>query len=203
MGVLNNISIALQAHRELTGRRETYADYRRIIYEQSSGRLSLTSIYSDLERLGKDSYAPTEGDFIFFKYNPKYKKILSIYDIYPLVYVFGPTMTVEVGGYAFFGANLHYINKSKTGGIRNRQYARGTIIKAFDHEEIENTDFYRLMEELTTIFYKNRSVNLVSHAGASLFHKYINKFLLTNYYRIPEKFVNIMLFLDLERFVTR
>lgn len=202
MGILKRISNGLQEHREITRKRETYADYRRIIAAESGGNLSLTSIYADLIPRNPYEYIPSQGEFVFFRYDPKYKKQLSIYDIYPLVYVFGQTETVEPGAYAFFGANLHYINKSKTGGIRNRLYAQKTLLKTLEQEELEVEDFQLLMEELEGILYKNDIVNLIGYGGASLYHKYIQTYIRTQIYSVPEEYTNIMIYLELERFVT-
>lgn len=201
MGVLKRIADGLQEHREIAGKSETYADYRRIIQAESGGNMSLTSIYADLIPQNPYGYSPGGGEFLFFKYDPKYKKTLSIYDIYPLVYVFGPTTTVEKDAFAFFGANLHYINKSKVGGIRNRQYAKKTILKTLEQEELERESYLSMMEELSGIIYKKDKTNLIGYPGASLYHKYIQTYMKTQIYVVPEEYANIMLFLELERFV--
>lgn len=203
MGVLQRITDGLQVHRELTGRRETYADYRRIVHEQSGGRLSLNSIYSDLTPVDPAEYMPGEGEFLFFRYSPKYKDDLTIYDIYPFVYVLGQTETVEIGTSAFYGANLHYINKAKAGDIRNTIYADDTIIKTFDHDMLLQKDFELMMKNLLPIIYLNEKFNIIQHTGASLYHKYIQSYIQTRMYLVPEYYANIMLFLELERFVTQ
>lgn len=208
MGVLEDIQKEVLYYRERTERRETYAQFRQIIYEQGAGRLDKDNIYKDLILSDSKDFFPSAGDLVFFEYYPKYVDKLSIYDRFPLVYVFGPTETVEVGTYAFFGANIHYINKSKVGGIRNRQYAARTIVRTLDEEELFQEDYQMLMEDLTTMFirqmsYGDKTINLFSHTDSSLFHKYIRSYFVSDMYVVPKEYANIMLFLELEDFVTK
>lgn len=208
MGVLQDIQQGILAFREFTERRETYAQFRQIIYEKGAGRLDKENVFKDLILTNPKEYYPSSGEMVFFEYYPKYVEKLSIYDRFPLVYVFGPTNTVEIGTYAFFGANLHYINKSKVGGIRNRQYASNTIIRAFEPEELFEEDYKMLMQDLNYIvteqvYFGKKRPNLYSHPGSSLYHKYIRSYFLSGMYVVPEEYTNIMLFLELENFITK
>lgn len=54
------------------------------------------------------------GKLYFFKYDPKMKKTLPIYDIYPLVF------PIEPYSDGFLGLNLHYLSGGERAGLVNR-----------------------------------------------------------------------------------
>lgn len=202
MGVLKKISRDLFEIRQRTGRRESFNDYKNIIKRYASVG-GMRQIYDDLQPMPSMSYIPSGGQLVFFRYSPKLRNELSIYDVYPLVYAFGATTTVEIGTSAFFGANIHYINKSKTGGIRDRISAKNKIIKTFSEEELFREDYLLLMSNLTSLIFSNQKNKLIGYNGASLYHKYIQRYIRSQIYIVPPEYVDIMMFMDLEQFVKR
>ena len=64
--------------------------------------------------LGNDQRAADStiiGKMYFFKYDPKMKKTLPIYDIYPLVF------PIEPYSDGFLGLNLHYLSGGERGSL--------------------------------------------------------------------------------------
>lgn len=54
------------------------------------------------------------GKMYFFKYDPKMKKTLPIYDIYPLIF------PIEPYADGFLGINLHYLSGGERAAILNK-----------------------------------------------------------------------------------
>lgn len=57
------------------------------------------------------------GKMFFFKYDPKYKDVLPVYDIYPLVF------PIEMYHNGFLGLNIHYLS------IREREVFLNLVAK--------------------------------------------------------------------------
>ena len=67
--------------------------------------------------LGNDQRAADNaiiGKLYFFKYDPKMKKTLPIYDIYPLVF------PIEPYADGFLGLNMHYLSGGERAAILNK-----------------------------------------------------------------------------------
>lgn len=69
-------------------------------FQDSVRNISRKSIADSVFK--KDSI-PRVGNMYMFVYDPKYKKTLPVYDIYPLVF------PIEVYSEGFLGINLHYL----------------------------------------------------------------------------------------------
>lgn len=67
---------------------------------------SVTSMRSTLLKAEESQRGRTVvGKMFFFKYDPKYKAVLPVYDIYPLVF------PIEMYGNGFLGLNIHYLSR--------------------------------------------------------------------------------------------
>lgn len=76
-------------------------------------RITPKRILNDKERQ-TENYKT--GDMIFYQYDPKYKKTLPYYDIFPLVFPF--TFTSD----GFIGLNMHYLNLQLRAVLMKRLY---------------------------------------------------------------------------------
>ena len=74
-----------------------------------------------LMRSGKLNGIPSKGRLNFFFYDPKYKKVLPLYDRFPLV------LPIETTPGGFMGLNFHYIRPVQRISLLNnlQRYASG------------------------------------------------------------------------------
>ena len=74
-----------------------------------------------LMRSGKFNGIPSRGRLNFFFYDPKYKKVLPLYDRFPLV------LPIETTPGGFMGLNFHYIRPVQRISLLNnlQRYASG------------------------------------------------------------------------------
>ena len=77
-------------------------------YRKNVANLSDSITAAKLMRSGKLNGIPSKGRLNFFFYDPKYKKVLPLYDRFPLVL---PLETIPGG---FMGLNRSYIVKVQT-----------------------------------------------------------------------------------------
>jgi hypothetical protein len=72
-------------------------------YRDKAQNVSRTRVSPDKILSGKKRSRPNIGEMYHFKYDPKTKKTLPYYDIFPLIFMVGPAPD------GFYGTNLHYL----------------------------------------------------------------------------------------------
>ena len=90
-------------------------------YRRNVADLGNRATAAALMRSGKLNGIPSKGRLNFFFYDPKYKKVLPLYDRFPLVL---PLETIPGG---FMGLNFHYIRPVQRISLLNnlQRYASG------------------------------------------------------------------------------
>ena len=90
-------------------------------YRKNVATLSDSITAAKLMRSGKLNGIPSKGRLNFFFYDPKYKRVLPLYDRFPLVL---PLETIPGG---FIGMNFHYIRPVQRISLLNnlQRYASG------------------------------------------------------------------------------
>lgn len=76
---------------------------------------SSSSMRSKLMQMeGQRRSTTTIGKMFFFRYDPKTKESLPVYDVYPLVF------PIELYNDGFLGLNIHYLNPGQRVNLLNR-----------------------------------------------------------------------------------
>ena len=90
-------------------------------YRKNVADLSNRITAAALMRSGKLNGIPSKGRLNFFFYDPKYKKVLPLYDRFPLV------LPIETTPGGFMGLNFHYIRPVQRISLLNnlQRYASG------------------------------------------------------------------------------
>ena len=95
-------------------------------YRKNVATLSDSITAAKLMRSGKLNGIPSKGRLNFFFYDPKYKRVLPLYDRFPLVL---PLETIPGG---FMGMNFHYLRPLQRVSLLDRlqKFASGGMSKS-------------------------------------------------------------------------
>ena len=147
-------------------------------YRQQVNRIASATTARQLFRSGKLNGRPSVGRLNLFGYNPKYRKTLPYYDIFPLVLPLEPIK----GG--FMGMNFHYLPPLLSFRLLERLQATATD-RRFDSRtkfEVSYDDVRRIKIVKPTI------------------KKYLYSYVQTGFLRINADEAAIAIYLPVQRF---
>jgi hypothetical protein len=125
------------------------------------------------------------GKMYFFKYDPKTKKTLPVYDIYPLVF------PIEPYSDGFLGLNLHYLGGGERAALINR------LREYSSNKKNDATTRLRLSYDLLS------STKRLSSATRPCIKRYLFSHLRSRFIEITANEWDKVIDLPLEMFITK
>lgn len=152
-------------------------------YRNQASQLSKSSVTvgSVIESMDNQTYMPSLGRMMFFRYDPKTSEKLPYYDTFPLVIPFRILMD------GFMGINFHYLPLDLRAKFMDGLYEYASSTSLDDATKIRIT--YELLNSAASLKYFRPCVK-----------HYLNTSMRSRFLVVPPQQWDIALFLPLERF---
>ena len=138
-----------------------------------------SNILNDATRVSAKAFI---GKMYMFRYDPKYKEVLNVYDVFPLVIPF------NVFSDGFIGINLHYVESSARRALLNQ-------LSRYKRTNQKNT----YMQISWTII--RSAIN--SNAFKDSIHRYLSSHIVSSIVKIEDHYWEKVVDLPTQRFIRR